>query len=168
MRHPTVSCSRVEHSVGFTTLSWEKVLHARVSKQPRVIPAYCAHLCFANHRSLVLNFRGQRMERNFSPWQLFLKSSLRGAHPWFCSFPERTEAGYAAMITVIDVKGVRESGVPCVGPEIILFPPFSSFFSFTLFIHSKFGILNTFCKLQFFKVIRIWRWSRDSQKSWNC
>lgn len=128
MRHPTVSCSRVERSVGFTTLSWEKVLRARVSEQPRVIPAYCAHLCFANHRSLVLNFRGQRMERNISPWQLFLKSSLRGAP--LILLVSRAERATLPCFTVIDVKGVRESDVLCVGPEIILFSPI--FFLFFL------------------------------------
>lgn len=122
------------------------MLGARVSKQPRVLPAYCAHLCLANHRSLALNSRGQRMERNFSPWELFLKSSLRGAP--LILLVSRAERATLPCFTVIDVKGVRESDVLCVGPEIIHFSPFSSFFSFTLFIRSKFGILmDKFCKV---------------------
>lgn len=68
------------------------------------------------------------MERNFSPWQLFLKSSLRGAP--LILLVSRAERATPPCFTVIDVKGVRESDVLCVGPEIILFPPI--FFLFFL------------------------------------
>lgn len=133
---------------------WEKVLRARVSKQPRVIPAYCAHLGFADHRSLVLNSRGQRTERNFSPWQLFLKSSLRGT-PLILLVSRAERATLPCFYRNRRKRCSRVWRSLCRARNNTLPPHFLPFFSFTLFIHSKFGILmDTFCKLQFFKVIR--------------
>lgn len=50
MRHPVVSCSRVEHSVDFTTAIKKKVLNITLSHYRQVLCIYCAHLWLLSGR----------------------------------------------------------------------------------------------------------------------
>lgn len=100
-----------------------------ISRVTIFFPPCCAYLSVANARKIVVNLRGQRLERNYSPWPLFLKPSLRGAPPNVVfRFQSGARTGYAVMFTVMHVKNVRQSDFFCVGLKKCILLTFAVFF----------------------------------------